>query len=281
MNCWVGKLADGTVATVQTMPWDYRPWGCGSGSKGSCNNGWIQFEICEDGKNDQAYFEAAYKEACEITAYLCRKYGIDPHGVAKCGNETIPMILCHQDNHKLGLGSNHSDIYDWFPKFGKNMETVRDDVARLLTEDIPPVNLPVDESQVLPPSDAQMEERTIWDTLFSAIGNAYGAAGVMGNLYAESGLHSNNLQSTYEKKLGMTDAQYTAAVDEKTYTSFVEDKAGYGLAQWTYWSRKKALLAFAQEKGKSIGDLRIQLEFLCKELASHKTVMRQSLSRVN
>ena len=26
MNFWIGKLADGTVAAVQTMPWDYRPW---------------------------------------------------------------------------------------------------------------------------------------------------------------------------------------------------------------------------------------------------------------
>lgn len=47
-NAWIGKLADGTVTTVQTLPWDYRPWGCGGGAKGSCNNGWIQFEICED-----------------------------------------------------------------------------------------------------------------------------------------------------------------------------------------------------------------------------------------
>lgn len=45
LNAWVGKLDDGTVTTVQTMPWDYKPWGCGAGSKGSCNNGWIQFEI--------------------------------------------------------------------------------------------------------------------------------------------------------------------------------------------------------------------------------------------
>jgi hypothetical protein len=45
MNCWIGKLADGTVTTVQTMPWNYRPWGCGSGRKGSCNDGWVQFEI--------------------------------------------------------------------------------------------------------------------------------------------------------------------------------------------------------------------------------------------
>lgn len=45
LNCWIGKLADGTVTTVQTMPWNYKPWGCGAGSKGSCNNTHIQFEI--------------------------------------------------------------------------------------------------------------------------------------------------------------------------------------------------------------------------------------------
>ena len=41
LNAWIGKLANGTVASVQTMPWDYKPWGCASGPKGSCNNGWI------------------------------------------------------------------------------------------------------------------------------------------------------------------------------------------------------------------------------------------------
>lgn len=46
------------------MPWDYRPWGCGSGSKGSCNDGWIQFEICEDSLTDKVYLEQAYEEAC-------------------------------------------------------------------------------------------------------------------------------------------------------------------------------------------------------------------------
>lgn len=45
LNAWIGKLADGSVSTVQTMPWNYKPWGCGSGKKGSCNDGWIQFEI--------------------------------------------------------------------------------------------------------------------------------------------------------------------------------------------------------------------------------------------
>ena len=128
LNAWVGKLADGTVSCVQTMPWDYKPWGCGGG----CNNGWIQFEICEDALTDKAYFEAAYKEACELTAYLCTLYNIDPCGTVQYSGKTVPTILCHHDSYKLGLGSNHGDIDHWFPKFGKSMETVREDVAKLM-----------------------------------------------------------------------------------------------------------------------------------------------------
>ena len=116
-------------------------------------------------------------------------------------------------------------------------------------------------------------EKTIWDFLHGKIGNAYGAAGMMGNLYAESALRPNNLQNTYEKKFGMTDAEYTAAVDGGSYTNFVKDSAGYGLAQWTYWSRKQALLEFAQAAGKSIGDLQTQLDFLWKELQGYTSVL--------
>lgn len=96
----------------------------------------------------------------------------------------------------------------------------------------------------------------------------------MGNLYAESALSPTNLQNTYEKKLGMTDSSYTEAVDKGTYTNFVKDSAGYGLAQWTYWSRKESLLNFATERGSSIGDLEMQLEFLWKELGSYSTVLK-------
>lgn len=134
LNCWIGKLADGTVATIQTMPWNYRPWGCGSGSKGSCNSGWVQFEITEDSLTDVKYFNAVYKEACEITAYICKLYNIDPHGTVSFNGVKVPTILCHQDSYKLGLGSNHSDVYHWFNKFGRTMANVRDDVAKLLNE---------------------------------------------------------------------------------------------------------------------------------------------------
>lgn len=133
LNCWIGKLADGTVTTVQTMPWNYRPWGCGSGKNGSCNDGWIQFEICEDALNDKSYFEKTYKEACEITAYLCKTYGLNPEGYTTHNGVKVPVILCHQDSYKLGLGTNHSDIYHWFNKYGKDMDDVRKDVKALLS----------------------------------------------------------------------------------------------------------------------------------------------------
>lgn len=117
-------------------------------------------------------------------------------------------------------------------------------------------------------------EEFIWSFLKAQGFTDAGAAGLMGNLYAESGLRPNNLQNSYEGKLGMADAEYTEMVDRGTYTNFGNDRAGYGLAQWTYPSRKAALLAYAKAAGKSIGDLEMQLGFLMKELsAGYKAVL--------
>ena len=124
-----------------------------------------------------------------------------------------------------------------------------------------------------PSTGSAADEKTIWNFLMVHIDNEYGVAGLMGNLYAESALRSNNLQQSYETKLGYNDTTYTAAVDNGSYDNFVKDAAGYGLAQWTYWSRKQAMLEFHQSKKKSIGDLQTQLEFLIKELSgSYKGV---------
>lgn len=117
------------------------------------------------------------------------------------------------------------------------------------------------------------DERKIWDFLMAKLGNAYGVAGLMGNLYAESALRSYNLQQSYEKSLKMTDTSYTNGVDNGTYKNFVNDKAGYGLAQWTYYSRKQGLLDYCKSKGCSIGDLNMQLEYLWKELGWYNKVL--------
>lgn len=110
-------------------------------------------------------------------------------------------------------------------------------------------------------------EEKIWNYLVGKGLSKAGAAGLMGNLYAESALNPKNLQNSYERTLGYTDDSYTAAVDSGSYGNFVRDCAGYGLAQWTYWSRKQDMFAFARAAGKSIGDLEMQLDFLFKELS--------------
>lgn len=111
-----------------------------------------------------------------------------------------------------------------------------------------------------------MNEQKIFDKLSVSGMTLAGVCGLMGNLYAESALNPKNLQNTYEKHLGYTDETYTQAVDSGAYRNFITDQAGYGLAQWTYYSRKEALLNFARERGCSIGDLDMQLDFLLHEL---------------
>ena len=120
---FIGKLADGSIATYQTLPWDMVGWHSGNGSLGRAKNanntGYIGFEICEDGLTDASYFNAVYKEAVELCAMLCKQYGIKPEK---------PTLICHSEGHALGIASNHGDVMHWFPKHGKSMDTFRADV---------------------------------------------------------------------------------------------------------------------------------------------------------
>lgn len=109
-------------------------------------------------------------------------------------------------------------------------------------------------------------EEKVW---FALLGEGYSkeaVAGAMGNFKQESGFRSNNLQDTYESKLGMTDETYTNAVNNGTYTNFANDGAGYGLAQWTFPSRKEALYSYANDMGVGIDDEDMQIRFLIKEI---------------
>ena len=113
----------------------------------------------------------------------------------------------------------------------------------------------------------------IWAHLIAAGLSPQGAAALMGNLRAESGLDPTNLQNSFEGKLAHTNATYTAAVDDGSYGNFVSDGAGYGLAQWTYSTRKENLLLYARRIGASIGDLNMQIAFLLHELQNDYSAM--------
>jgi hypothetical protein len=77
VHYFVGKIADGTIASVQNLPESYYCWGVGKGSKGSYNyapNARIQFEICEDNLGNADYFNAVMREAQELCADICYRH---------------------------------------------------------------------------------------------------------------------------------------------------------------------------------------------------------------
>lgn len=121
VHAMIGKDKNGIVRVYQTLPWDCRPWGCGTGSKGSYNNNYIQFEICEDDLMDEKYFNEAFSLAVELCAYLVKQYNIPTKN-----------IVSHAEAHKLGYASNHADCDHWLKKFGKTMDWLRTGVDNAL-----------------------------------------------------------------------------------------------------------------------------------------------------
>lgn len=118
VHAFIGKLADGSIATYQTLPWNHRGWHAG----GSANDTHIGFEICEDGLTDAEYFNKVYKEAVELCVYLCKEYNILPDN-----------IIGHYEGYQKGIASNHGDPKNWFPRHSKSMDTFRTDVKKGLS----------------------------------------------------------------------------------------------------------------------------------------------------
>lgn len=203
-----------------------------------------------------------------IRGFICPKYTEDGSSssgssianktVDELAKEVIAGVYGNGDARKAALGSRYGEVQ-----------------ARV--NEILKGSAKTEETALSRQATATADAKVIWDYLIGKIGNAFGVAGLMGNLYAESALVPINLQQTYEKSLGYTDASYTAAVDNGSYTNFVRDSAGYGLAQWTYWSRKEGLLKYAQGIKSSIGNLTTQLEFLYKELSESYTGVLSTL----
>ncbi len=119
-HAFIGKLANGGIATYQTLPWTHRGWHAG----GTANDTHIGFEICEDDLTNATYFKAVYQEAIEFCVYLCRQFALDPL--------KDKVLIDHSEGHKQGIASNHGDVMHWFPKHGKSMDTFRAEVKKRL-----------------------------------------------------------------------------------------------------------------------------------------------------
>ena len=123
VHAFLGLTQAGEVAAYQILPWEYRAWHCG----GDANNTHLSFEICEDNLRDRAYWEKTYRLARELTAVLCRKFGLDP---------LAPGVLVdHAEGAALGIASNHADVDHWWSRYGVTMDDFRADVARLLEQE--------------------------------------------------------------------------------------------------------------------------------------------------
>lgn len=110
-----------------------------------------------------------------------------------------------------------------------------------------------------------MSARDIYAKLIAAGLTHEGACGLMGNMQAESTLKANIAQ---RGMTALSDEEYTKQTDSYPVSQarFVYDGVGYGLCQWTYWSRKNALLLFAQARSVSVGNEEMQVDFCISEL---------------
>jgi N-acetylmuramoyl-L-alanine amidase len=119
VHAFIGKLADGSIATYQTLPWNHRGWHAG----GSANDTHIGFEICEDGLTDAAISTSRIQGSCGALRLSLQAVWADGEG-----------YIGHYEGYQLGIASNHGDPKNWFPKHGKSMDTFRAEVKRLLAE---------------------------------------------------------------------------------------------------------------------------------------------------
>lgn len=89
----------------------------------------------------------------------------------------------------------------------------------------------------------------------------------MGNLDCESGCEANRLQGDFSP-YRTASKDYTARVTNGSISrdQFAKDSKGYGLAQWTYFSRKYALYDWWKKSGKALDDSQMQTEFLLQEM---------------
>lgn len=178
----------------------------------------------------------------------------------------IPVTWsCVGDDYEAG----ESYYYQFSPQWDETRWPLAQGVDRL--EDAPYAAVFVSLSGVDTQS-AQSVEVQCYRFFTENMGlNTAAACGILANIYNECGFKPNNLQQSFEKKLGYTDESYTEAVDNGTYKNFVHDSAGYGLFQFTWWSLKRDVLAYAKKKGTSIGDPLTQLEYVRDSLGDTRT----------
>lgn len=159
-SAYIGKLADGTVAVYQTLPWDMRCWISGKGKNGNANRmGYIGFEICEDDRTDLIYFnQAVMGAAVNLTAHLCQIMGVRPDDVLESYAEGDALaVMDHSELAACGLASNHADITHWLRVFGRRMNDFRREVQAAMDEGVEVTYIDAEGKEEWTEMDKEME----------------------------------------------------------------------------------------------------------------------------
>lgn len=267
-HCVVGQVTVESLGDIFASPSKQASSNYGVGLDGrvglyvdECNRSWcsssndndqraVTIEVASDNTAPYAFKDAAYNGLIELSADICKRNG------------KSKLIWINDKEKALAYEPKADEMLVTVHRWFANKSCPGDWFMSKMDDYVAQVNSKLGGVPVMD------NEKTIWDSLKAWIGNEFGVSGLMGNLQAESSLSSNNLQNSYEKSLGMTDDVYTQKVDSGEYKNFVMDKAGYGLAQWTFYTRKQNLYNYAKSTDKSIGDLGMQLEFLKNEITT-------------
>ena len=135
VNAILGDFHKGEGKIILALRKNSRPWGCGSGKKGSWNNTKVQWEVCEpaghtyaggtmvgyDAAKNQVYFNRMWKMLVAWNVYMAVEFGYP-----------VSEINDHAESYRAGYGSNHSDMGQWLPKHGKSMDALRAEVQAIL-----------------------------------------------------------------------------------------------------------------------------------------------------
>lgn len=258
-NYIVGK--DGSVGLC--VEEKDRAW---TSSSASNDNRAITIEVASDTTSPYKVTAKAYEKLIELVADICER-------------NNITELKWKADKSLIGqVDKQNMTVHRWFANKscpGDYLYSRHGEIASRVNAILS--NSGGGDSQ---PETSDDNATFIWNYFLDKIGNEYGVAGLMGNLYAESGLKPNNLQNSFEASLGYSDTSYTKAVDSGAYSesSFVNDGAGYGLAQWTFYTRKQGLYDMWKSGGySSIGSIELACDYLWQELSQNYTSVLSTL----
>ena len=112
-----------------------------------------------------------------------------------------------------------------------------------------------------------MSAQTIFEQLRKAGCTVTGALSLMGNWQEESGLEGYRLQGDFQPDR-FPSKEYARKVDNRVVEDkfFVYDGKGWGIPQYTFWSRKKGFLDFCRARNVSIGNETANVDYALQEL---------------